>query len=107
MIRFAAIVAFSGECAPDVNAAEVALRNAGFEVVRMPDEYRSRLAHPRDDFFAVSKRYALRGCDVNAASDAMVDSLNAIVDEHGGAADDVEPVADDHAPVWWPADEEP
>jgi len=48
--KLMAFTAFSGECEGlDVDAA-AELRRAGYEVFRLPDEYRGRLAHPLDDF---------------------------------------------------------
>jgi hypothetical protein len=98
--RFVATIIFSGERHPDVSGAEAALRMAGFEVARMPAKYRAHLCHPADDFFSVSKSYV---GEHDAISDAMVATLNEIVDQHGAMADDCGPVDDDYVSPWWPS----
>ena len=71
--RLMATVVFSGELDPDPAAAAAALRKAGYEVVMMPEKFRSRLDHPRDDFMEVTKRIV--GDEVEQAIDAMMDDV--------------------------------
>jgi hypothetical protein len=52
--RIIGSIAFSGEFDPDPHGAVVARRRAGFEVTRMPEKFRSRLAHPEDKFMEAS-----------------------------------------------------
>ena len=65
--RLMVTVVFSGALDPDPAAAAAALREAGYEVVMMPEKFRSRLVHPRDDFIEVMK--SIVGDEVNQAID--------------------------------------
>ena len=91
--RLKATVAFSGEMTMtllgprDPAGAAAALREAGYEVVMMPEKFRSRLGHPGDDFIEVTKRIV--GDDVYQAIDAMMDDVNTIVERYGGNCDNV------------------
>ena len=94
--RLKATVVFCGETDPDPAAAAAALREAGYEVVMMPEKFRSRLVHPRDDFIEVTKRIV--GDEVNQAIDAMMDDVDTIVDRYGGMCDDGGQIDEDHVP---------
>ena len=94
--RLKATVVFSGELDPDPAAAAAALREAGYEVVMMPEKFRSRLVHPRDDFMEVTKRIV--GDEVDQAIDAMMDDVDTIVDRYGAMCDDCGQIDEDHVP---------
>jgi hypothetical protein len=67
--KLMATVAFSGdfgaasadwpEIALDVDAAADELWKAGFEVRRLPNNYRGRFAHPLDDFLSCASTGAM------------------------------------------------
>jgi hypothetical protein len=84
MIMMASIP-FSGEYGDpeftNVNAAAAELRQAGFEVFRLPDKYHSLMAHPFDDFVEVR----FEGSDdPDVHPDHYCDVINAIVSKYGG-----------------------
>ena len=98
-----ATVAFSGEmdhdpagAAADPARAAAALREAGYEVVMMPEKFRSRVGHPGDDFIEVTKRIV--GDDVYQAIDAMMDDVNTIVERYGGNCDNGGQIDEDYVP---------
>ena len=91
--RLKATVVFGGETDPDPAGAAAALREAGYEVVMMPEKFRSRLVHPRDDFIEVTKRIV--GDEVNDAIDAMMDDVDTLVDRW---CDDGGQIDEDHIP---------
>ena len=91
--RLKATVVF---CDDDPAGAAAALREAGYEVVMMPEKFRSRLAHPRDYFIEVTKRIV--GDDVYQAIDAMMDDVNTIVERYGGICDNGGQIDEDHVP---------
>jgi hypothetical protein len=76
-------IAFTGDLDPDPDAAAIALRAAGFAVTRMPAKFRSRLAHPLDDFMLVSIGGTMTDDDEKIMI-AVMDEINAIVDGYGG-----------------------
>jgi hypothetical protein len=95
--RLKATVVFGGETDPDPAAAAAALREAGYEVVMMPEKFRSRLVHPRDDFIEVTKRIV--GDEVNDAMVIeMMHDVDTIVDRYGGWCDDGGQIDEDHIP---------
>jgi hypothetical protein len=65
---------------PDPDAAAVALCRAGFQVTRMPEKFRSSLAHPQDYFMET----AINASDCEKIVDAIMDEIDAIVDRYGG-----------------------
>ena len=83
-------IAFAGDLDQDADGAEIALRRAGFHVTRMPDKFRSQLAHPDDEFMEASKA----GTD----DGAIMDEINAIVERYGGLCDEVGTITSDHVP---------
>jgi hypothetical protein len=77
-----ATVAFSGD-SPDLDLDRAAdeLRQAGFEVRRLPKKYWRRLIHQLDDFLEVT-------CPgVPKAVDTLWNRIEAIVSPHGGLCD--------------------
>jgi hypothetical protein len=83
-------IAFAGDLddPPDPDAAAVALRRVGFHVTRMPEKFRTRLAHPRDDFLM-----ALIGgtiVDEMKTMVAVMGEINRIVDGYGGLCGEVD-----------------
>jgi|SRR6516225_1192906 len=87
-------IVFSGELDPDPSAAAVALRRAGFEVTMMPEKFRSRLAHPEDDFIEAS----IDGTDDDRIVGAIRDEINAIVERYGGLCCVCGPMPSDYVP---------
>ena len=87
-------IVFSGELDPDPSAAAVALRRAGFEVTMMPEKFRSRLAHPEDDFIEA----AIDGTDDDRIVGAIRDEINAIVERYGGLCCVCGPMPSDYVP---------
>jgi hypothetical protein len=79
--KLMAFTAFSGECEGlDVDAAAAELRRAGYEVFRLPDEYRGRLAHPLDDFIEAHIECA----DDREVRIAIIKDVHAITRRTGG-----------------------
>ena len=95
-MKISAWIIFSGDdefdFGNDPDGAEIALRNAGYEVTRLPTKYRTQLAHPDDDFMLVSTV-------TEKTADFIFDELNAIVGRYGALADDVGTVAPDFVPA--------
>ena len=95
--RLKATVAFCGEMDPDPAGAAAELREAGYEVVMMPEKFRPRLAHPRDDFIEVTKRIV--GDEVNRAMEIeMMHDVDTIVGRYGGMCDDCGHIDEDYVP---------
>ena len=92
--RIMGTIAFSGDLDPDPDSAAVALRKAGFEVTMMPEEFKSRLAHPDDYFMEAS----IDGTDDDKSVDAIMDEINTIVDGYGGLCCEWGPMFSDHVP---------
>src|SRR6516162_4674158 len=92
--RIMGTIAFSGDLDPDPDSAAVALRKAGFEVTMMPEKFRSRLAHPQDDFIEASKD----GTDDEKTVGAIMDEINAIVDRYEGLCGECGSIPSDHIP---------
>jgi hypothetical protein len=69
------------ETGGDPDGAEIALRRAGFNVMRMSEAVHARLEFPGDDFMLVT-------CLVEEMSDQvicrLIDEINAIVIPYGG-----------------------
>lgn len=80
------------ELDPDLAAAE--LRQAGYEVLLLPDRYSPRLAHPLDDFIEA----VTVGPDDPKIIDAIMDEVDAIVGKYGGACFECGPIESDHIP---------
>jgi hypothetical protein len=87
-VRVVGHIVFSGDLdiPPDPDAAEIALRRAGYTVVRLPERLQSRVAVPGDDFVWAYVNVAI--ADQESLADAIVgvimDEINGIVDGHGG-----------------------
>ena len=64
----------------DSDGAEIALRRAGFHVMRIPEWLRSRMKIPKDDFLLVTTD----GPDDDKFVDAVWDEIQAILDPYGG-----------------------
>ena len=95
--RLKATVVFGGESDPDPAGAAAALREAGYEVVMMPEKFRSRLVHPRDDFIEVTKRIV--GDEVEpGAIYAMMGGVNSIVGRYGGMCLECGQIDENHVP---------
>ena len=95
--RLMTTVVFSGERGPDPAAAAAALREEGYEVVMMPEKFRSRLVHPRDDFIEVTKRIV--GDEVEqGAIYAMMGGVNSIVGRYGGMCLECGQIDENHVP---------
>jgi hypothetical protein len=88
--RIMGSIAFAGDLDQDADGAEIALRRAGFHVTRMPQTFRSRLAHPDDELMEASKAGADDG--------AIMDEINAIVEQYGGLCDEMQSIASDYVP---------
>ena len=94
--RFVATIIFSGDLDPNPEAAAEALRKAGYQVTKMPEEFRPQLTHPRDDFLEVVKSIVCDPEDIMDEASIMMDELNEIVDRYGALADDCGPIDVDH-----------
>lgn len=81
-------------CELDVDAAAAELRQAGYEVFRMPDKYSVLLAHPLDDFIEA----IIEGPDDDKVIGAVFEEVNSIVDKYGGLCDECGPVEPDYVP---------
>jgi hypothetical protein len=92
-----ALVAFRGHANPDPAAAAAALREAGYEVLMMPEKFRSRLYHPRQDFLEVKK------CIIGDESkiNKMMHDADTIVDRYGGVCGEFREIDEDHVPFSW------
>jgi hypothetical protein len=105
MTKIMATVAFSGEFGDpgwtnnpennirlDVDAAAAELQRAGYEVIRFPDKYAGRLAHPLDDFIAA----VIEGSDDPKVENAIHDEVEAIVCKFGGCCYEWGPIEPGH-----------
>jgi hypothetical protein len=100
--RLKATVAFTGKSNRDPAAGGAALREAGYEVLTMPEEFRSLLRHPGDDYLEVTK--CIAGDEYTQAIE-MMDDVNAIVDRYGGMCRECGDIDEDHVPflmLWTP-----
>lgn len=88
------IIAFAGDLDPDPYGAATALRRAGFEVTIMPEKFRSRLAHPNDDFMEAS----IDGAYDDEVVNAIMQKIDAIVDRYGGLCYECGAMPPDHVP---------
>jgi hypothetical protein len=77
---------------PDFAADE--LRQAGYEVFRLPEKYGGRLAHPLDDFIEA----AILGQNDPKVITAIMDEINAIVGKYGGTCIECGPIPGDYVP---------
>jgi hypothetical protein len=93
-VRIMGAIAFGGELNPDPNGAAVALRRAGFEVTMMPQKFRSRLAHPEDDFMEVS----IDGIPDTEIVNAIRDEIDVIVGRYGGLCCECGPIPSGYVP---------
>jgi hypothetical protein len=65
----------------DPDAAERALRCAGFNVMRLPERFRPQLAYPGDDHMLVTRRVEQLSQEVYGR---LLKEINAIVEPYGG-----------------------
>jgi hypothetical protein len=77
---------------PDLAAAE--LRQAGYEVYRLPDKCHALLVHPLDDFIEA----VIEGSNDPKVIDAIMDEVEAIVRKYGGLCFECGPIGPDHVP---------
>ena len=77
---------------PDRAADE--LRQAGYEVHRLPKKYSARLTHPLDDFIEAT----IPGPDDPSVIDAVMKQVQAIVWQYGGCCDECGPMEPGHVP---------
>jgi hypothetical protein len=83
-MKIGGYIAFGFQCDGfDPDGAEIALRRAGFDVIRMPEKFWSRLELP-DDFILVTTD----GPDDDKFTGAVMDEINAIVNRYGGLLDE-------------------
>jgi hypothetical protein len=87
-------IAFTGDLDPDLSAAAVALRRAGFELTMMPEKFRSYLTHPDDYFMEAS----IAGTQDDKSISAIMNQINAIVDRYKGYCWECGPILSDHVP---------
>jgi hypothetical protein len=82
-MKIGGYVAFALEDAPefDPDGCEVELRRVGFEVTRLPDRYRSRLAIPTDDFLLVMTECS----DDDRIISAVWDQINFVADRYAAS----------------------
>jgi hypothetical protein len=105
--RLMASVAFSGgfgdpeftndpdnEIVLDVDRAAAELREAGYEVLRLPDKYRGHLTHPLDDLIEA----ITVGPDDPKAMVAIMHDVDSIVAQYGGCCHECGPIDPDHVP---------
>lgn len=78
----------------DVDVAANALRQAGYEVHRLPDEYGGLLMHPLDDFIEA----VIEGPDDDQIISAVMREVGAIVYKFGGACFECGPIGQDYVP---------
>jgi len=94
-MKIGGYAAFAGDLDDfDPDGAAVALRRAGFEVMRMPATFRSRMEIPEDDFILVYTD----GPETYKFMSAVMKEINAIVDRYGGLLNECGPIASDRAP---------
>jgi hypothetical protein len=77
---------------PDLAAAE--LRQAGYDVILLPEKYAGRLEHPLDDFLEAF----IVGPDDPKVIDAIMNEVDGIVGKYGEACIKCGPVGGDHVP---------
>jgi hypothetical protein len=77
---------------PDLAAAE--LRQVGYEVYSLPNNYRARLAHPLDDFIEA----VIVGPDDPKVLAAIMNEVDAIVGKYGGVCFECGPIGRDYVP---------
>ena len=87
-------VVFSSSLDSDPIAAAAALRKAGYEVTTLPEEFRSRLEEPGNDFIEVS----IDGYADDKIIDVIWNEIKAIVRQYGGLCDSCGPIAPSHVP---------
>ena len=80
------------ELDPERAAAE--LRQAGYDVFRMPDKYSFQLAHPLDDFIEA----VIDGSDDDKVIGAIMKEVDAIVERYGGLCRECGPIGRDYVP---------
>jgi hypothetical protein len=79
MTKTVGTIVFSGDMNPDPDGCEAALREAGYEVTRMPERFKKLMSVPGDEFLEAMKV---------GTTDAICAELNAIVEPFGADADD-------------------
>jgi hypothetical protein len=82
------------DCELDADLAAAELRQAGYEVSRLPDKYSAQLAHPLDDFIEA----VILGPDDPKVIDAIMHEVDAIVGRYGGMCFECGPIGRNHVP---------
>jgi hypothetical protein len=94
-MRIGGYVAFAGDLDDfDPDGAAIALRKAGFDVMRMPATFRSRMEIPADDFLLV----CTDGPETEKFIAVVMKEIDDIVRDYGGLLDDCGPIASDRPP---------
>ena len=78
----------------DADLAADELRQAGYEIYRLPDRYRARLAHPLDNFVEA----VVFGPNDPKVIGAIMDEVDAIVGKYGGCCFECGPIGRDYRP---------
>jgi hypothetical protein len=98
-MRIGGYVAFGLDCdAFDPGAAEIALRRSGYDVMRMPATFRSRLEIPQDDFLLVTTEVHEDRAQRPEVLRHVLDEVNAVVGRYGGSLDECGPINSHRAP---------
>jgi hypothetical protein len=84
-------VVFSGNLDPDPDGCAAALREAGFEVVRMDERFKKLMDVPGDEFLEATK--------VGTNLNAIWDEITAIVERFNGDCQQCGEISDDHVPL--------
>jgi hypothetical protein len=97
MKKFVATVVFSGFSDPEPDRAAAELQEAGYTVVRLPDELRPFLDEPDDDFIEVHFE-----CADDDQAKHTIDNIIVTAAKYGGDRDDYSgAMAPDHVPFAW------
>jgi hypothetical protein len=80
-----------------VDSAAAEFRQAGYAVVRFPNELCETLVHPRDDFLEV---FSSEGAD----ADGVWEHVAEIASKYGALCDCVGPMQKDYVPFAWARD---
>jgi hypothetical protein len=93
LYRYMALIDF-GPC-ENVDAADAELRRAGYEVFRLPNKYRARLADPLEDFMEAHKSFSE---PYDTVISTIFREVKAAVDEYGGYCRECGLIEPDHVP---------
>jgi hypothetical protein len=96
-MKFVCTAIFSGNMPNvDVDRAVAELTKAGYTVVRLPEELRTTLDSPGDDFAEATFE-----CPNEAVAECAFNEIGAIVAPYAGIYDDCGPMEPDHVPFAW------